>query len=274
MMKRELLADDLLRPAVTVVDPRESDPTPLEQLRQTLVVVDSIDRLPAGWQERMREVACLERAGRSDAELGLAVRYAMMRAQYEGLREDWKLAGERLRELELLRRRVTPFDPRTGWHSHAHIVDRCQEEIARALRYGLPISLVVVDILAQGDAPEPIDEDLGNSMVTALAGRIRPICRHGDILGHYGPTSVLVILLNTDQEGGERFLQRVQQSLLPPLVVEDVAYSLSWSIAVASRDPGVFTTPTDLLNQLERRVERARMQGNRGVVLTDEPLAG
>ncbi len=70
-----------------------------------------------------------------------SIRYVLLKSQYEQLLAEWSEVKDQVRQLDLLRRRVTPFDPRTGWHSHAHIIDRCQEEIARALRYSLPIAL-------------------------------------------------------------------------------------------------------------------------------------
>jgi diguanylate cyclase (GGDEF)-like protein len=232
------------------------------------VVIDQRVSLVGSWIDRLEGCRVIPWSVGDHDRLD-SIRYALLKSQYEQLLAEWSEVKDQVRQLDLLRRRVTPFDPRTGWHSHAHIIDRCQEEIARALRYSLPIALVVVDIVNLEDDEKALDADFANSLVTALAHRVRPICRHGDVLGHYGSTSVLVILLNTDREGGERFSERASQALLPPLVVEDVPLSLDWSIALATREPGTLTTPTELLNQLERRVERARELGRRGVVVAD-----
>jgi GGDEF domain-containing protein len=239
-----------------------------------IVVIEPNDRPALGiWTGRERSLVMdwVRTSAVTDSRslFEVNLRYAVLRHQFFRMSTDWQQAQEKVSELDLIRRQVTPFDPRTGWYSHAHIIDRCQEEIARALRYSLPIALVVVDIVSLEGAGLGLSADSSNSLVTALAGRIRPICRHGDVLGHYGPSSILVILLNTDHQGGERFSERAHQALLPPLVVEGESLSLDWAMALSARDPGESVTPTELLNQLERRVERARAIGRRGVVMTD-----
>jgi diguanylate cyclase (GGDEF)-like protein len=261
-----LRADGIIQP-ICEFSSSEDEPSCSSRLFD-LVVVDQRVWLAKQWIERREGRQVIPWSPGDQGRLD-SIRYALLKSQYEQLLAEWGEVKDQVRQLDLLRRRVTPFDPRTGWHSHAHIIDRCQEEIARALRYSLPIALVVVDIVNLEDDERTLDPDFANSLVTALAHRIRPICRHGDVLGHYGSTSVLVILLNTDREGGERFSERANQALLPPLVVEEVPLSLDWSIALATREPGTSTTPTDLLNQLERRVERARELGRRGVVVAD-----
>lgn len=261
-----LRSDGVSQPVGEVASP--ADEPPSASCLFDLVVVDQRVSLPRTWIDRLEGCRVIVWT-LGDRERLDSIRYVLLKSQYEQLLAEWSEVKDQVRQLDLLRRRVTPFDPRTGWHSHAHIIDRCQEEIARALRYSLPIALVVVDIVNLEFDESTVDADFANSLVTSLAHRIRPICRHGDVLGHYGPTSVLVILLNTDREGGERFSERASQALLPPLVVEDVPLSLDWSIALATREPGMSTTPTELLNQLERRVERARELGRRGVVVAD-----
>lgn len=163
----------------------------------------------------------------------------------------------------------TPFDPRTGWHTHAHIIDRCQEEIVRATRYSLPIALTMVELEGYEEIEQSYGNEFVNEWMTLLAQRLRAVCRHCDVVGHYGPGSFLVILTNTDDVGGKRFCERINQALLPSISVNQQTIDLVWSTALVSRPEGHPTTPTELLNQLERKMERARRAGKRGVVVND-----
>ncbi|MBY0589394.1 diguanylate cyclase [bacterium] len=265
---REILsADPILSFSIRQIHPQESLP-PVGR-RPTVIVLDPSQ--PILLHEPLTGLEVVSWPTSREVSACVPLRYAVLRQQFSRLEIDWHHACEQIQQLNVLRRQVTPFDPRTGWHSYAHIVDRCQEEIARAMKYSLPIALVVVEMLNLDDMVGSGEDDgeASEQVVTALAHRIRPICRHGDILGHYGPSSILVILLNTDHQGGERFSERVEQALLPPLVMNGMARSLDWAMALAARDPGMSVTPTELLNQLERRVERARKLGCRGTVLGD-----
>jgi diguanylate cyclase (GGDEF)-like protein len=161
----------------------------------------------------------------------------------------------------------SPFDPRTGWHSHAHIIDRCQQEVVRAARYSLPIALVLVDV-ADLRADGLTDQDR-DGLLTQLSARVRPICRHCDIVGHYGHDAFLGLLTNTDLQGGKGFSHRVHQTLQAPLLVDDQQIHLDWTIALAARGKGVPATPNELLNSLERQIERIHEKGLRRAVVCD-----
>lgn len=163
----------------------------------------------------------------------------------------------------------TPFDPRTGWHTHAHIIDRCQEEIVRATRYSLPIALTMVELEGYDEIERKYGDEFVNEWMTLLAQRLRAVCRHCDVIGHYGPGSILVILTNTDMTGGKRFCERINQALLPSISVHQRTIDLVWSTALVSRPEGYPTTPTELLNQLERQIDRARRSRKEGVAVLE-----
>lgn len=193
---------------------------------------------------------------------------------YHALRQQIVLLNKRITETATTKSlpmygHSTPFDPRTGWHTHAHIVDRCQEEIVRATRYSLPIALTMVELEGYDEIERKYGDEFVNEWMTLLAQRLRAVCRHCDVIGHYGPGSILVILTNTDVTGGKRFCERINQALLPSISVHQQTIDLVWSTALVSRPEGHPTTPTELLNQLERQIDRARRADKRGVVVSD-----
>ena len=195
---------------------------------------------------------------------------------YHGLRQQNRLLIQSLSDIPVRSTRLlpmhaqsSPFDPRTGWHTHAHIVDRCQEEIVRATRYSFPISLAMIDFTGYEEIETEHGEAFASEMMTQLAQRLRAVSRHCDVAGHYGVSSFLVILTNTDIIGGKRFCERINQAFLPPITIDSIPINLVWSTAIVARPEGHSTTPTDLLNHLERRMERARRLGTRGIVVAD-----
>lgn len=210
--------------------------------------------------------------GRSDllwSSLRQTIRYHAIRLHHRRLKQTLQDRARHISRLTTRLARSAPFDSRTGWFSHAHTVDRCQEEIGRAVRYGLSLSLVLLDVVGLDRLEAEHGEAVVDEVVTQIAARIRLISRHTDIAGHYGPESFVVILTNTDGEGAQMFCRRADMALSSPIVVGGVSATLEWCFAVVTRTGHCKSSPTDLLNTLEHRIERAKETRAKGVIVAD-----
>lgn len=197
------------------------------------------------------------------SSLRQTLRYHASRLQHRRLKH---VLEDRARQIQRLNQRLVcsaPYDGRTGWLSHAHTIDRCQEEIGRAVRYGLPLSLLLLEFLDVDSSAPQLDRDFFDEALVEIAARVREIARHTDVAGHFGAESILLILTNTDEAGAERFYDRVQQALAPPINVGGVPRRLDWCSAIVTRTSQCDASPTDILNRLEQRIDEAK--ANRGL---------
>lgn len=252
-----------------------------------LVVVDGACADVKHWSERWPEAAVVALTGSPDAQardslvasgatdsfslaeynghpdfllasLRQTIRYHAIRVQHHRLQQA---LAERTREVRRLACRLagsSPYDFRTGWFSHSHIVDRCQEEICRAARYHQPLALVLLELLGLRRIEGDRGLDFADEMVTQISARIRLISRQSDVAGHYGDDSFLLLLPGTDESGAERFCQRLDSTLATPFDVRGIAARLSWRRAYVFRSGQSDLSPTDLLNQLEHHIEAAK----------------
>ena len=108
-------------------------------------------------------------------------------------------------------------DGLTGLHNHRFFYDRLDSEIARARRYGVPLSLLMLDIDDFKRFNDTYGHQAGDEALRSLAGVLRSQLRRGvDIPARYGGEEFAVILPNTAVEGaavvGERLVCDVSDS--------------------------------------------------------------
>ena len=105
-------------------------------------------------------------------------------------------------------------DGLTGLYNHRYFYERLNQEIARAQRYGLPLSLLMIDI----DDFKHFNDRFGHptgDLVLAEVGRILATqIRTGvDIASRYGGEEFTIVLPNTARDGAQVVGARLAQHL-------------------------------------------------------------
>ena len=128
-------------------------------------------------------------------------------------------------------------DDLTGLYNHRHFYDRMAQEVARAQRYGLALSLLIIDIDDFKRYNDAFGHRAGDSLLRDVAGLLKTETRHNvDLVARYGGEEFAIILPSTGTEAaavvGERLRdtlaagersadERVLSSLVPSLVADD-----------------------------------------------------
>lgn len=101
--------------------------------------------------------------------------------------------------------RAAPHYEESQWYSEPYMLERLQEEIARAERHKLPLSLAVGE-LKDEEQPDPI-------LPEWTADAIIKTKRRCDIAGQYGPKGFILLMVHTPRTGGMICCKRVQTYL-------------------------------------------------------------
>ena len=89
-------------------------------------------------------------------------------------------------------------DGLTGLYNHRHFYERLAQEVKRALRYGLPLSLLMIDIDDFKLFNDRFGHPAGDALLRALAACSRRETRQQvDIVARYGGEEFAVILPST-----------------------------------------------------------------------------
>jgi diguanylate cyclase (GGDEF)-like protein len=160
-------------------------------------------------------------------------------------------------------------DGLTGLHNYRFFTETLPEEIRRADRYNLPLSLLMIDVDdfklyndAQGHAA-------ANEVLTSIAGLIRASVRRIDVTARYGGEEFAVILPSTPKTGARLVAERIRETIERTVFHGEQKLprgTLTVSVGVATwpadaRDLG------DFLRRADRAMYEAKSNGKNQVAL-------
>jgi diguanylate cyclase (GGDEF)-like protein len=185
-------------------------------------------------------------------------------------RRKQRQVGEALQECRRQVRRLvsllwglSPTEAHPRWFTQRHMMERLQEEIARAQRYDAPLSVVLGEVRVGHGALLPPD---GPQLTAWTADRVTRGKRRTDVAGQYGPGGFLLLLAQTPTAGAVVCCRRLRGMLedgpghnsAPPGPVEA-------SFGISSYDTA-HPNAQSLLGRAEECLERARDGDNGRVV--------
>jgi len=165
-------------------------------------------------------------------------------------------------------------DPLTGLYNRGYLHEVLEREMARALRYGDVLSLVMIDLDAFKDVNDVHGHAAGDAVLRDVARMLRPGLRDGDVLARYGGDEFCVLLPNTDAAAGRAVADRLRTQVAAHRYGPEGTARIQLSAGLAtSRDvPGDDRDPTDVLLRLADRALYASKDagGDRVTVWTNE----
>jgi diguanylate cyclase (GGDEF)-like protein len=173
----------------------------------------------------------------------------------------WALA----RTLTRLHRRVAEqavTDPLTGLWNRRHMAETLEREVARALRFRHPISLIILDV---DDFKKINDREghlQGDLVLETVADVVREGTRSIDVAARYGGDELAVILVETEREGalilGERLADRMRETEVPMREGESMVVTISLGVATI---PDSADSLDSLVDAADRALLRAKRAG-------------
>lgn len=168
-----------------------------------------------------------------------------------------ELLCEMFRLEKLNPERAKLVDMETGLFNRRYFDKRLAEEIKRAERYTLDLSVVVVAMDRDPDAAIPHHE-----MLNALAGILRANVRAADPLSRYNTSSFAVLLPETTSEAGYLAGRKIVAIVRGenPRSRDGSVIDLTVSVAVTGCQAGVMT-PNELIVKLEETLAGITKRG-------------
>lgn len=129
-------------------------------------------------------------------------------------------AGLALENAELLKQteELSIVDELTDSYNYRYFVQKFQEEKKRAVRYDLPLSVIMIDIDWFKKLNDGYGHEAGNAVLKELARVVKECIRDVDIFARYGGEEFVVILPQTPSDEarriGERILSQVAATVI------------------------------------------------------------
>ncbi|MBL0171806.1 MAG: GGDEF domain-containing protein [Gemmatimonadaceae bacterium] len=154
----------------------------------------------------------------------------------------------------------------TGASTRRAFFDVASSEVARARRYGQPLSLLLVAPDNFRDIVDSHGEEFASEWLRSIANICRQESRTTDVLGRVGGEEFAVLLPSTELSGGlvlaERIRERMQRNVFPG-ELKGLRCTLSVGVAEVLDE---ITTVEGLLAASATAVERAKLAGMNLVV--------
>ena len=110
--------------------------------------------------------------------------------------------------------RLAITDDLTGLYNHRHFYQRLAEEVARAQRYGLSLSLLIIDIDDFKRYNDAFGHRAGDAVLRDLSALLQQQTRQQvDLVARYGGEEFVVILPSTATEGAAEAGERLRRAV-------------------------------------------------------------
>ncbi|HEO70262.1 MAG TPA: sensor domain-containing diguanylate cyclase, partial [Candidatus Hydrogenedentes bacterium] len=104
-------------------------------------------------------------------------------------------------------------DDLTGLYNHRYFRERLEEECARAQRYQLPLSCIILDVDDFKRVNDTYGHLTGDCVLREIAARTSQMVRKSDIVARYGGEEFVVIMPQTDLEGAHTQAERIRKGI-------------------------------------------------------------
>ncbi len=162
---------------------------------------------------------------------------------------------------------LSTTDPLTELPNHRALSERLEQEVARARRYGHPLSLLFFD----GDHFKRVNDTYGHSVgdvvLQELGRRVQRVLRAGDTLGRYGGEEFLVLLPETAPEEAGEIAERVRKAIAEhPLATSVLKEGIPTTISLGMASfPADGMSESSLVEQADRAMYWAKRLGRNQV---------
>lgn len=139
-------------------------------------------------------------------------------------------------------------DGLTGCLNHRTFYDALEAELARAVRYELGISLLVIDVDDFKSINDMLGHLAGDEVLRGIGTALMMAGRVTDLVGRIGGDEFAVLLLGTDQAQADAAAQRLIEAVAQMVLPLPVPRSVAITVGVAHLDrPSVDDTPQQIV---------------------------
>lgn len=199
--------------------------------------------------------------------------YGTFEWQDQGARLIMLLAASAISASLVLRsqhlRLLSRSDRLTGLPNRGYFDERVIIELARARRFGHPLSIAMLDIDHFKRFNDTLGHAAGDIALRAVATTLRKLVRDRDLLVRYGGEEFLVVFPYLDAANAVNRMNLIRQSIAEiPLVIpgRPDAPGMTISVGVATYGEADGTEVEDLLDRADARLYRAKDEGRNRVV--------
>jgi|RhiMetdeSRZDD1v2_1073273.scaffolds.fasta_scaffold52375_10 diguanylate cyclase (GGDEF)-like protein len=166
------------------------------------------------------------------------------------------------RQTDALRTLATT-DPLTGLMNRRAMTERLHDEYERAKRYGLPLSVLVIDLDGLKRVNDAGGHAAGDRAIRGAAAAIKQTLRATDSGGRWGGDEFMVIAPHSARESARMLAERVSVAIATRARADKLAATASIGVATFDHldENASVKTPLSLVEEADRALYAAKHSG-------------
>lgn len=174
------------------------------------------------------------------SQVSIAIENAMFfeeltdtRLHAEAYRENLERLNIRLKQSNADLQKLAVIDPLSGLPNRVLIMDRLQQALREAKRFGHGIALIMIDLDHFKEVNDTLGHSVGDKLLIAVGQSLRSGLRDPDTLGRLGGDEFAVVLPRADLKTAINVVNKLQAQLQIPLQIGDNNFSVDASMGIA-----------------------------------------
>ncbi|MEI3270113.1 MAG: GGDEF domain-containing protein [Candidatus Gastranaerophilaceae bacterium] len=177
----------------------------------------------------------------------------------------------KIRELREKLKTLATTDELTGLHNRKYLLERMDQEISRAKRYGNALSLLLFDLDFFKVVNDIYGYEWGDVLLKSIADKLKGLIRKEDILTRYGDEEFVVVLPNTSEDNAFLFAERFRKDIekmefIPAGEEERHPITISGGIATYPCLPDTEEDANTIIRYAEHALYNAKKRGKNKIV--------
>lgn len=177
----------------------------------------------------------------------------------------------KIRELREKLKTLATTDELTGLHNRKYLLERMEQEISRAKRYGNALSLLLFDLDFFKVVNDIYGYEWGDVLLKSIADKLKGLIRKEDILTRYGDEEFVVVLPNTSEDNAFLFAERFRKDIekmefIPAGEEERHPITISGGIATYPCLPDTEEDANTIIRYAEHALYNAKKRGKNKIV--------
>ena len=161
---------------------------------------------------------------------------------------------------------ISVTDQLTGLYNHNFFYSRLEEEFSRAARYGMPLSVIMLDIDDFKKINDTYGHQVGDKVLQRVSSLLKTLMRKVDIVARYGGEEFAVILGHTPLTGAMKEAERLRKMVEAHDFHELKTEKLTLSLGVAAYRRDEVKDSVELVGLADKALYRAKEAGKNCVM--------
>ena len=176
----------------------------------------------------------------------------------DAYREKLEALNKRLKDTNVDLQRLAVLDPLSGLPNRTLIMDRLEQALREAKRFGHSIALIMIDLDHFKEVNDTLGHSVGDELLIAVGHALRSALREPDTLGRLGGDEFAVVIPHADHATALTVVNKLQDALQNPLRIGDNNFSVDASMGIAlypehGDDPSVLLRCADVAMYVAKR---------------------